>query len=146
MATRPRTSRSSDPHERARRKLYAHVSERDFQAQMIELLRLRGYLVFHDPDARRCRHCGQMQRDKRVPGFPDLFAVKRPEQGSRLPLVLLVELKTERGVLSTEQQAWGVYLALAAKMLPGFYYGVWRPGDYPAILRLLGASGEESAA
>ena len=142
MAARKRL----DPHERARRKLYAHVTERDFQKQIIEMLRLRGYLVFHDPDARRCRHCGQMQRDKRVPGFPDLVAVRRPALGDATPLVLMVELKTERGQLSTEQVAWGTYLRLAARVLPGFFYGVWRPADYPAILRLLGCAGIEPAA
>lgn len=130
----PRTSRPpADP----QRAYYAGVREGDLQAAIIGLCQRMGHLVFHDPDARRCRHCGQMQFDKRVRGFPDLMIVRMPKRGLRGPWLILAELKTERGQLSTEQRVWRTYLSVAAKLCPGVLYAVWRPHDWPMIQRLL---------
>lgn len=128
----------ADPTEAARRKMLAGVLEKDFQRSIIDVCRRLGHLVFHDPDARRCKGCGLLHHDQRVRGFPDLVVVRLPRVGLRGPWLLMVELKTERGVLSTEQKVWGVWLRTVAAMAPDFfYYGVWRPSDAPAAVRLL---------
>ena len=111
--------------------------EGQLQAAVIQACRTLGYLVFHDPDARRCRGCGELFKDKRVPGFPDLVIVRPPKVGSRGPWILFVELKSAEGRISDHQKVWGTWLANAAKLCPGVYYGVWRPRDLDAALKLL---------
>lgn len=141
VGSRPRAGAQ----ERARRKLYANVSERDLQRQIIGTVQQMGDLVFHDPDARPCRHCGQMQHDKRVKGFTDLVILRWPKVGRRAPWVLFVELKTESGALSTEQRAWGACLSVIARVCPGVRYAVWRPSDLPRIVALLTDQGQDQA-
>jgi len=120
-----------------RRALYGRTSERDFQKWVFDLCHRLRLLIFHDPDARRCPRCGEMQRDRRVRGFPDLVIVRPPTRRRKPPYLLFVELKTEAGRLSEEQQTWSTWLTAVAKMCPGVYYGVWRPGDLDIIIRLL---------
>ena len=65
------------------------VSERDFQKQVIELAETMGWeLIYHTHDSRRSRE-----------GFPDLIMVR----DGRL---LALELKTETGRASPEQEEW----------------------------------------
>lgn len=53
-------------------------------------------------------------------GFPDYVL-------SRVGAVLVVELKTELGVLSLEQKEW------RRRLEPTGLYRLWRPSDWPAI-------------
>jgi hypothetical protein len=93
------------------------MRERDFQAQVVELAKLRGWKVawtwnsLHSPK-----------------GWPDLVLCR----GHRL---LHAELKTERGKLTAPQAEW--LMALAS--LPGEVY-VWRPSHWKQIERVLDIS------
>jgi len=89
--------------------------EVDFQAAVLELARLTGWLAYHPHDSRRS-----------APGWPDVTLVKPPR-------LLIVELKTTRGRLRPEQARWLTALA----QCPGAEVAVWRPGDWPAIERAL---------
>ena len=89
--------------------------EADFQADVLELAGLTGWLSYHAYDSRR-----------NAAGWPDLALVKPPR-------LLLVELKTTRGRLRPEQRVW--LTALSA--CPGVEVAVWRPRDWPMIERAL---------
>ena len=91
------------------------ISERDLQAQVVELARLLGWLVFHPYDARRSQA-----------GFPDLTLVRPPR-------VVLAELKSARGRLRADQRRWGEALGAC----PGIAYELWRPADWDRICEVL---------
>lgn len=59
--------------------------EKDFQNVVIHLAHMFGWWVYHTHDSRRSQ-----------PGFPDLVLIREPE-------IIYVELKTEKGQLSAEQ-------------------------------------------
>ena len=63
-------------------------SEKELQADVIGLLKLAGWIVYHTFDSRRS-----------APGFPDLIAIR----GKRL---LALELKTSTGKATEDQYAW----------------------------------------
>lgn len=85
------------------------MSERQLQDQIIELAKRMGWLSFHDYDSRRS-----------TPGFPDLVLV-HPKQKR----VIWRELKSEKGVTSSEQKVW-----LSSLLLVGEDVDVWRPRDW----------------
>lgn len=93
----------------------APVSEKEFQAQVLELARYTGWLCYHTHDSRRS-----------APGFPDLVMV-------RPPVIVFAELKTEVGTLRPEQRKWldalGRCEAVGALL--------WRPSDWPEIEEVL---------
>lgn len=131
------------PEEWERRAYYASWTESVLQRGILDLCATMGLLVFHDPDARRCPHCKRMVVDNRARGFPDLFIVRPPKIGRRGPYIIVAELKTEVGTMRPDQKVWGAVLSAAAKMIPGFYYGVWRPHHWPAIQELLTNGGSD---
>lgn len=88
-------------------------SEKEFQAQVVQLAKLTGHLCYHTFDSRRSE-----------PGFPDLVIIK---PGMFRPL--FVELKTESGKLSWPQEGWGK----ALRVCPGADYRIWRPSDWDEI-------------
>jgi hypothetical protein len=90
----------------------AVTAEAELQAQVISLARWRGFLVYHTYDSRRS-----------PPGFPDLVLV-------RPPCLYFVELKSERGKLSPDQELWLDTLAGATNS-PEVY--VWRPSSWGEI-------------
>lgn len=100
--------------------LPATISERDFQDRVVELARLRRWLVYHTHDSRRSD-----------PGFPDLVMV-------RGGVLVFAELKTEKGRLTRDQQKWLHELdrtsAATARVVQ--VYG-WRPSDWPHIVEVL---------
>jgi len=63
------------------------LSEKQWQAQIVELARRLNWAVYRTFDSRRSQ-----------PGFPDLVLVR--------DRVVFVELKTERGKVSEEQGGW----------------------------------------
>ena len=91
------------------------VSEKQFQAQILQLANLTGWLTYHTHDSRRSQA-----------GFPDLVLV-------RPPVVLFAELKSEGGRLRPEQEAWlealGGCETVGARL--------WRPSDWPEIEEIL---------
>jgi len=85
------------------------MSERDFQAGVLKLARFHGFeLRYHTHDSRRS-----------APGFPDLVLVN-----TRAGRVLFRELKTNKGRVTPDQQAW-----LDGLTACGMDAGVWRPDD-----------------
>ena len=86
------------------------ITEKDFQAAVINLARYTGWLVYHTHDSRRSE-----------PGFPDLVLAKDK-------WLVTAELKTEKGTLTPAQTAW----ILALRETGNEVY-VWRPSDWEQI-------------
>lgn len=72
----------------------------------------------------RCYHTHDSRRSE--PGFPDLVLVR----GDRL---IFAELKTDTGRITPAQLAW----LTALEQCPGVQAHVWRPRDWPQVLRTL---------
>ena len=93
------------------------ISEREFQKQVVALLRLHGFFrIFHPYDSRRSE-----------PGWPDLTAVS-----VRQRRVLYLELKTEKGRVSAAQQDWIDHLTEA-----GAEAHVVRPSQWRELERII---------
>jgi len=85
------------------------ITEREFQAQVVQLARLCGWLVYHTHDSRRS-----------AAGFPDLVLVRET--------VLFVELKVPPNRLSPDQTAWVERLRGAGQAAC-----VWTPDQWGEI-------------
>jgi len=96
------------------------VSEKHFQAQILQLAKLSGWRCYHTFDSRRS-----------AASFPDLVLV-------RPPLVVFAELKSEGGKLRPEQAAW----LQALRGCESVHAGLWRPGDWQDIEEMLCRRGE----
>lgn len=103
----------------ARRTLDRHMTEAQLQEAIIDLARLRGWLIHHDRPARLANGEWRtpIQGDH---GFPDLVLVR----GGR---VLFREIKAAKGFLSQEQERW-------RWALDDDDYAVWRPEDWSSGL------------
>jgi hypothetical protein len=97
------------------------MSEEDLTATVIELAHFHHWLVFH-PRPARGRGGEWRTATQGDVGMPDLVL-------ARGGVILLIELKTQRGRLSHEQTAW----ALAA----GEHYRLIRPADLDALRKEL---------
>jgi hypothetical protein len=86
------------------------MTEKQLMAAVVEMAEMLGWLVYHTHDSRRSES-----------GFPDLVCVRRER-------VVFIELKTEKGQLSEEQEQW-----LSALGLAGAAVHFWRPSDWPEI-------------
>lgn len=97
------------------------TTEAQFQSAVIDLARLRGFIVAHfRPSLTQSgRWATAVQADGA--GFPDLVIVGHG-------LVLYREIKTDRGRLSTAQIRWLAELEDADQDVD-----VWRPRDWPLI-------------
>jgi hypothetical protein len=98
-------------------KLPLTISEHDFQDQVFEIAKLRGWHIAHFRHART--NAGWRTPMSGHPGFPDLVL-------ARNGTVLIRELKTQHGRLSPGQQSWAQHL--------GESYETWRPSDFDHIL------------
>lgn len=96
-------------------------TEKVFQAQVEELAKHCGWLVYHTYDSRRS-----------APGFPDLVMC-------RADRCLVVELKSVKGRESQEQRKW----LAAFNRVPHIEVYVWRPGDWDEVEKALVPSREE---
>ena len=95
------------------------TTEAAFQQQVIDLAQLSGWLVHAERPARMAD--GRWRTPiQGMAGFPDLVLVRER--------VLFVELKSERGKLSPEQEQW-----LAVLRTAGADARLWRPSDWPEI-------------
>ena len=81
----------------ARALLDGSVSERDFQRTVIELAKVRGWLVYHALPARTKK--GWRTLTQGDVGFPDLVMVRPPR-------LIFAELKSEKGKMTVEQESW----------------------------------------
>lgn len=88
-------------------------TEKQFQAQVIDVAKIYGWAVFHAFDSRRSSA-----------GFPDLVLVR--------DRVLFRELKTDEGKLTLHQSVWGTQLEKA-----GSDFAVWRPSMLNEICKEL---------
>lgn len=95
--------------------LFTSVSEQDFQATVMELAKLCGWLAYHPFDSRRSPE-----------GYPDCTLV-------RAPRVVFAELKTEKGKATPHQQAW----LAALRECSGVECYLWRPSDMDQITAVL---------
>lgn len=105
------------------------MTESEFQSQVIEIARLRGWKVAHFRPAqiRPGRWATPIQGDA---GFPDLV-LSRGLDGD----LVFAELKKEKGRLSAGQVAW-IRTLIAA----GAEAYVWYPSDLPQIINRLSRS------
>ena len=86
------------------------MTEREWQAQVVEAATLCRWRHYHAYDSRRSD-----------PGWPDLVLVRESE-------LVFVELKTELGRVTPDQRSW-----LDALELAGAEVHVWRPTDFTAV-------------
>lgn len=128
------------------------LSEHGWQAQVIALARLYGWLVYHAPDNRPAGRTGRPQRlaAPEGRGFPDLVLVRGPR-------LVFAELKTRTGRLGPGQREWldaleavGTSVAAARHALelvagaePPVHEAsveayLWRPADLEAVHEALG--------
>ena len=86
-------------------------TEKHFQAWVVELARVYGWLTYHT-----------WRSDNSQPGFPDIVAIRR----SRM---IVLELKTEQGKVTPAQDAW----LDAFAEVPFVRAGVFRPSERQAL-------------
>lgn len=87
------------------------ISEKDFQATIIEVATIHGWLAYHTH-----------RSDRSAAGFPDLVLAREPR-------VIFAELKLADAHLSSDQKAWKLELELC----PSIEYYIWRPTDWRRI-------------
>ncbi|HEY1690013.1 MAG TPA: VRR-NUC domain-containing protein [Solirubrobacteraceae bacterium] len=93
-------------------------AEAQFEAAIVQLAKLNGWLTYHTYDSQRSS-----------PGFPDLVLI-------RDRVLIVAELKSEKGHLTGSQVEW--IEAFQAIDCEEIFVRVWRPADWPEIERLLG--------
>ena len=131
----------------ARATMDAAVTEDAFLLQVIELARLRHWLVHHCRPARtRKGWATPIQGD---PGFPDLVLVSDPDKRSDCRLIF-AELKSQKGKTTHSQNQWARALRgtqteywgeqrpweeSPLPMTPEVY--LWRPSDWATVEEVL---------
>jgi len=98
--------------------LVALELERDFQQRVVEVARLKGWLVYSVPDSRRAT----------LAGYPDLTLVRKRDKR-----LIFAELKREKGRVSSAQQD----VLNALETIVGVSVYVWRPSHWQSILDIL---------
>lgn len=105
------------------------LTERGFQARIIDAAHLFGWRVAHFRPARTASGGWVTPVSADGAGFPDLVLVNPTMPDSE---ILYREVKTDRGRLTGEQAEWGAWLEAR-----GGNWGVWRPQDWGSIMRTL---------
>ena len=90
------------------------ITEKEFQSQVVQLAKLRGWLCFHDYDSR-----------KSTAGFPDLVLIRGHQ-------ILVAELKVGNRKATPEQRQW--LEAFAGARVRAF---IWTPADWKEIESIL---------
>lgn len=92
------------------------MTEDDFKSRVIDYAKLRGWKVTHFRPARTAKGWRTpLEGDK---GCPDLVLARDGR-------VLLVELKSASGRLTSEQRDWLMHIGAAGRL--------WRPDDWSTI-------------
>lgn len=97
------------------------LPEGEFQTICEEVAQRYGWRVYHETDSR-----------KSPKGLPDLIMLSRPQDDGSVVLAM-VELKSEKGKLSQEQEAWLMSLTRVDTLVSG----MMRPKDWPTLVALL---------
>jgi hypothetical protein len=92
------------------------TTEKQFQAQVVDLAMLCGWKTYHTYDSRRS-----------APGFPDLVLVRPPR-------LVFAELKSEEGLVMLDQRVWLETLSGCTEA-PESY--LWRPRDLEEAQKIL---------
>jgi hypothetical protein len=103
----------------AQQMVWTYDSETEWRSYVMEAARFAGWSVFYWPDSRRT-----------TPGWPDIALL-------RVPDFLLVELKTNNGKLTRQQQ-----LTISELQASGIHVEVWRPVDEAHVMRYLKRNSE----
>ena len=98
------------------------ITEKQFMAQIKKVALLTGWKFYHTYDSRRSD-----------PGFPDCVMV-HPQKHR----MIILELKTEKGLLTPAQREW-VYAfdRLEERLFPVFRFRLLRPSDFDWIVEEL---------
>jgi glycine/D-amino acid oxidase-like deaminating enzyme len=91
------------------------LTEADWQELVVQYARLQGWWCFHPYDSRKSQA-----------GWPDLVLMRPPE-------LVIVELKSQRGKVTQEQER-----VLAMLDECGVEAHLWRPADEAAVFDRLG--------
>ena len=91
------------------------MSEREFQAKVVEHAKASGWLVYHTWNSQNS-----------AAGFPDLVMVRRDGR------LIFAELKREGKTTSAAQQQWIHQLTTAGQEVY-----LWRPSDWDSIIETL---------
>jgi hypothetical protein len=109
--------------ELARVRAKFELTEKEWQAQVVQLARLYGWRVFHPLHSRGSE-----------PGWPDLVLV-------RPPVMIITELKTDGGRLRPAQREWLADLERVSEANSTVHVGVWRPADFDQVHGILRREG-----
>ena len=110
------------------------LTDDEFKTKVIDLAHARGWLVHHDRPARKSDG-GWSTPIEGDPGFPDLVLVRDQS-------IIIVELKTTKGVLQELQREWLAALTgdgsgrsprRSAKIGHFLLVDTWRPEDWAFI-------------
>lgn len=96
--------------------LASQITEKQFQAQVIELAQRLGWATHHT-----------WTQIHSPAGFPDIVAARGPR-------LLVAELKSEKGRLTAEQRDW-----LARFRVTGTEAYLWKPSDWDDIVAIFTA-------
>mgnify|MGYP006267172765 FL=1 len=107
------------------------ITESEFQAQVIQLAKLRGWLVHHTRPARIKVRGVETYRTPIAghAGFPDLVLARRGR-------VIYAELKAQAGQLREDQIRWRDAMSTPDRTEYAGWF-VWRPSDWAQIERVL---------
>ncbi len=91
-----------------------NISEKQLLSTVIDLLRFKGWMAYTVFEA-------EIYARRSDKGYPDITAVRTDGLGA----ILFIELKSQRGRISADQQRW----AEALRNNTGAIYYLWRPSD-----------------
>lgn len=112
------------------------MTEKQFQDTVVDLAAVLGWRVHHVKPGMTSRGTWLTNVQGHV-GFPDLVLAHAGfsgrQFGQQMPSIIFAELKSQRGRISDDQQAWADTLTAC----PGVEYYVWRPSHMKQITERL---------
>ena len=97
-------------------RLTNRVTEKQFQQQVRELMRLLGWEEYHTWNSLHSTN-----------GFPDILAMREKDRR-----IIVAELKSETGKVTEDQKRWLYLFGICG--VPSY---VWRPGDWDEIEKVI---------